>query len=146
MADRFGLHYRMSVFLFFKRIFAGLPKPVGDHVHRLLQVERLPLAGIRAAIFDFRFAGWTGDQLKAVCSFRAEMPAGNRRLGIALDTDQLAVFVKRKLPAANTAIRTHRSRHLRAIELWRQIARALGHRLRSSAVGASPNLLYQRPT
>src|SRR5579884_1702908 len=87
MADRLRLHHRMSIFFFFESGFARFPEPVSDHIHRLLQIERLPFAGIGPAIFHLRLARWAGDQLKAVGAFGTEMSPRDRRLGITLNAD-----------------------------------------------------------
>ena len=86
-----------------------------------------------------------GDQFETISAFGTQMPARDRRLRISLDTDQLAIFMKRELSAANAAIRANRTRHLRTIELWLQVARSITHRFGTSAICAGFDLLQQRP-
>jgi hypothetical protein len=67
----------------------------------------------------------------SIGALRANMSARDRRLGIALNRDQLAVFVIDQLPAPYTTIRTNRSRHFGIVGFWLQSARALAHDLRA---------------
>ena len=86
-----------------------------------------------------------GVQFMGVGSLGTEVAAGNGRLGIAFDGNQLAFFVIYKLAAANSAIWTNRSSNLRTVGFWTQVARSFRHRLRTGAVGSGADLLKQWP-
>src|SRR5579864_136719 len=78
-------------------------------------------------------------------AFRAEMAAGDRRLGIALNRKQLAIFVINQLSAADAAIWTNRRRDLRAIDFRAQAPGALRHRFDPGAVRTRFDLLNEGP-
>ena len=145
MTNGFGLHDRSAIFRLCESGVARFPEPIGDHVHRLLEIQMLPYARIWAAIFNFHLAARMRHQLETVCALWTKMSARNGRLGIAFDADELAIFVKCQLPATYAAIRTNGSRHLCPYGFRPEIARVLAHCLRASTVGAGSNLPQQRP-
>ena len=63
-----------------------------------------------------------GEQLVAVGTFRAKAAARNRRLGIALNRNQLSFIMKDQLAAANGAIGTYRPGYLGAFILRSKVA------------------------
>src|SRR3954465_6784655 len=115
MADRLGLHQGLAIFLFHKGAFPRIPKPICNHVHGLFEIEGFPLSRKWPAVLYLQFASRMCDQFKTVCTFWAQMTARNGRLRIALDANELAVFMKGKLPASHTAIRTDGASYFRAL-------------------------------
>src|SRR3954452_18930018 len=85
------------------------------------------------------------DELIRRGTFRTEMPARDRRLRIALDADDLAVAMVNKLTTSDAAVRTDRSRDVRALGLRTQRQRRVRHRLNAGAVAARLQLPDQRP-
>src|SRR4051794_14716059 len=77
--------------------------PVGDHLHRRVEVEILPLGPVRPAILDLRLAATAGDQLLGGTALGAEPPAADRRVGIAFDLDDLLILHEDPLAAADRA-------------------------------------------
>src|SRR5437667_6381269 len=86
-----------------------------------------------------------GVQLVSVGAFGTEMAARDGRLGITLDGNQLATFVIDKLSAADSTVRTDRSRDLGVLILGAQVPGALAHGLCARTVGACSNLLDHGP-
>ena len=84
-------------------------------------------------------------QFVGVGALRTEAAAGNRRLGIAFDGNQLAILVKDELAATHAAVRTNRSSYFGSVSFRTQVARSLRHRLRTGTVGTSTKLLEQWP-
>src|SRR3989440_2265943 len=143
VSDRGCLHQGFAVAGFLKSALTALPEPVGDHVHRRFLIDFFPLPGVRPAILHFFQSSGMGVQFESVSALGAETPAGNGRLGITFYGDQLSILVIDKLPATNSTIGTNGRRDLGAIVLGTQIARALRHGFRSSAIDASLNLLNE---
>src|ERR671920_42694 len=56
---------------------AGLQDAVGDHLHRRVEVEVLPVRPVRTAVLDRGDAGVAGDQLLARTALRAQPPAAD---------------------------------------------------------------------
>src|SRR6185503_2344594 len=90
---------------------AGVEDAVGDHLHRLLEVELLPLGRVRAAVFDLLQPGARVDQLLGGAALGAEAPAGDRAVRVALDLDHLAVLRPDPLAAADGAVGADRLDH-----------------------------------
>src|SRR5207248_3158867 len=59
--------------------------------------------------------------------------------------DDLSVAMVNKLTTADAAVRTDRTRDVRAGRFRLQHQRAAGHRLRPGAVGTIADLAYERP-
>src|SRR5690606_34951311 len=87
---------------------ARLDHPVGDHVHRRVEVEALPLGAVRAAVEDPVLPCRPGGQLEGGRALRAQPPPADRRVRVALDLDDLAVLDVDVLPAADRAVRADR--------------------------------------
>ena len=84
-------------------------------------------------------------QFVSVGALRAKMAARDRRAGIAFDRNQLAIFVKDHLPAADSAIGTDGARELSIVILGLKISGALAHRLRAGTVTSGLNLPDEGP-
>ena len=78
-------------------------------------------------------------------ALRAQMPARNWRLRIALDRNQLSLFVIDKLSATHSAIWTDGTRHLGSIVLRPETPSTRAHGFRTCSIRSSPNLLHQGP-
>ena len=83
---------------------AGVEHAVGDHLHRRVELEVLPLRPVRTAVPDLRDAGRAGDQRLARAALGAEPAAVDRRVGVALDLDDLLVLHVHVLRAADGAV------------------------------------------
>src|SRR5262249_43423916 len=145
MTNRFGLHDRAAVFFLDKCVFARFPETIGDHVHRLFKIEALPFERVRSAILHLHLTSRMSNKFETVGALRTKMTTRDRRLRIALNTDQLATLMKCKLSASDTAIRTDGTRDFGTVELWPKTARFDTHRFGTSAVCTCPDLLQQRP-
>ena len=77
---------------------------LGDHVHRLLELELLPLGAARAAVLHLRQAARLLDQLARGGALGAERALVDRRARVALDVHQLAVARVDHLAAAHGAV------------------------------------------
>src|SRR5205814_684744 len=77
---------------------------LGDHVHRLLELELLPLVRFRGAVEHLGQTLGLLDQLARGGALRAQRPLVDRRAGIALDVDQRAAAGVHELPASDRAI------------------------------------------
>src|SRR5581483_12075481 len=73
----------------FPGLGARLDEALGDHVHRLLEPQLLPLRAVGAPIFDLVLADRAVDVALGGRALRAQAPAGDRRVRIALDLDDL---------------------------------------------------------
>src|SRR5205807_7731814 len=82
---------------------------VGGHVHRLVEVEVLPLGRVRRAVADLRQPVRIGDQLLARRTLGAQAPPGDGAVGVALDLNDLLVLHVDALAAADRAVRTDRA-------------------------------------
>src|SRR4029450_4083007 len=69
------------------RLAAGVEGAVGDHLHRRVEVEVLPLRPVRTAVPDLREPGRAGHQRLAGTALRAQAAAIDRRIRVALDLD-----------------------------------------------------------
>ena len=63
---------------------------LGDHVHRGVEVQALPVGAVRSAVEHVVLARVTGRQLQRRRALRAQPAAADRRVGIALDLHDLA--------------------------------------------------------
>ena len=79
--------------------------PVGDHVHRGVEVEVLPLGAARRGGSGPGTRGAEPvDELQARGALRAQPAAADRRVGVALDLDDPLVFDVDPLAAADRAV------------------------------------------
>src|SRR5439155_3407711 len=83
----------------------GFDHPVGDHVHRLVEPELLPLRAIGAPVPNLRQPQGAGDETLRGGALGAEPAARDRAVGVALDLVDLAVADVDELPAADRAVR-----------------------------------------
>src|SRR6266536_2509561 len=97
------------------------------------------------AIFHFCLATRMSEQLIRGGAFWAKISLTDRAFRIALDRNQLPVFVINELAATYAAIRTNRARDLRVVRARMHGARLFRHRLQPGAIFASTNLPNQRP-
>src|ERR1700757_5203099 len=74
------MHYDLSITLFLERALPRVPDAIGDHVHRRLQFQLLPPAGVRPAILYARFPVRVRQQFEAIGPLWAKPPAGNKRI------------------------------------------------------------------
>ena len=91
-------------------LLARVEHPVGDHVHRRVEVELLPLGGVRRAVAHLGQALRPGDQLLARRTLGAQAASRDRAVRVALDLDDLAVFDVHLLRAPDRAERADRVR------------------------------------
>src|SRR6185312_10474258 len=101
----------LAVDLVLPALAAGVEHAVGDHVHRRVEVEVLPLRPVRTAVADLRLPGRAGDQLLARAALRAQPAAADRQVRVALDLDDLLVLDEDPLPAADGAVGAHALHH-----------------------------------
>src|SRR3954464_13926299 len=95
-------------------LLAGRDRPLGDHVHRLVELELLPLGAAGPAISHLRQAAALLDELARGGALRAERALVDGRARVALDVDQLAVARVDDLAAADGAVRADRLGGLQA--------------------------------
>jgi hypothetical protein len=125
---------------------ARFPDAVRHHVHRTIQRNFRPLFRARRAIFHFCLAPIMREQLVRRRAFRAKIPLANWTLGIALDRNQLAVFVTNELSATDAAVRANRAGDACAIGARMHRARFVRHRLQAGAIFALADLPNERPS
>ncbi len=89
----------------------GRDDPVGDHVHGGGQVDRLPVGRAWCAVEGVVLPAGVGGELEAGRALRAQPPAADRRVGVALDLHDLLVPYVHVLAAAHRAVRAHRLHH-----------------------------------
>src|SRR5437868_5298069 len=140
-----GLHQGFAITRFLEGAVARVPYSVGDHVHRGFEIEFLPATGIGRAILYCLQPSGVRVQFEGVRSLRAKMAAGDRRLRVALNTNQLALFVVDELSASYTAVRTDGPGNFCTLGLGAQLASALRHGFRAGAIHAGADLFDQRP-
>ncbi len=90
-----------AVLLPLHRPAADLDQPVGTHVHRLVEVDPLPVAGMEPAVEHPVLPGGAGGELEAGRAFGAEAASAHGRVEVAFDLDDLVVFHVDVLPAAD---------------------------------------------
>ena len=140
------LHQRLAISFLDERALARIPDAVGNHVHRRLEVERLPTSSSTVArYFTRRLPTRVREQLEAVRAFRAEPSSRDGRFRVAFDRDELAVAVVNELAASDGAVRTDRAREWRAVILRGQRTSPGTSGLEPGAIAAVEDLLCQRP-
>ena len=145
MADRGRMINGRPVSFVNERALARFPNPVRHYVHRVIQRNFCPLFRARRAIFHFCLAPIMREQLVRSRAFRAKIPLANWTLGIALDRNQLAVFVINELSATDSAVRANRAGDACAIGARMHRASFVRHRLQPSPVRPPANLTNERP-
>src|SRR5699024_10733926 len=113
---------------------AGLDEAVGDHVHRRVEIEVLPLGRVRAAVAHRGLAEVGVRELLAGRALGAQPAAGDRGLRVPLDLDDLAVLMEDALAAADGAVGADALGH--AIGRAGARHRAAGPRGRDSAAAS----------
>src|SRR4051794_36092482 len=129
-----GLHEGFAIARFFERTLASFPHAVCDHIHRRFEIDLLPLATKGAAVLHLGQTVGMGVQLERIRALRAKPPAGNWRLGISFDGNQLVSLMVDKLPAADGAVRTDGARRLSTIRLRAQVYAAIAHSFQAGSV------------
>jgi hypothetical protein len=87
-----------------------------------------------------------GMQFEGVGALGTEASAGDGRLRVTFDRDQLALLVKDELSTSDAAVGTNGAGDLRSLMLWLEVAGLFRHRFNASTIGACLNLPDQRPT
>src|SRR3954462_15516804 len=108
---------------------ARLDHALGDHVHRALELDLLPLGPVRAAVQDLVQPAGLLDELARRRALRAQRALVDRRARVALDVDELAVARVDDLPAADRAVGAHRLGDLQPRDARAGPLRALGDRV-----------------
>ena len=103
VSDVGGLHEDPPVAGFLKTAIPALPQPLGNHVHRLFQVDLFPRFPVGTAVFNFCQALGMSVQFESVGAFRTETAPRNGRARVALDRNPLSILVINKLPTAHSA-------------------------------------------
>src|SRR6185312_15352907 len=88
---------------------AGRDDPVGDHVHRLVERERLPLGPVRPPVLHLVLAQRARHVATAGGSLRAQPAAGDGAVGVALDLGDLPLLHVYALAAPYGAVRADRA-------------------------------------
>ncbi len=109
--DAHGARGALAVDLLLPGLIAGRKDPVDHHFHGGVQIERLPVGGVRWPIQHLVQSTLTGGQLEARRSLRAQPAPADRAVRIAFDVDDLLVADIDVLRAADRAVRTHRTHH-----------------------------------
>src|SRR3954452_18149859 len=110
---------------------AGGDHPVGDHLHRRLNIEVLPVRTARSPVAHVREPAGLLDQLPRRRAARAQRPLADRRARVALDVDQLAVARVHELAAPEGAVGADRLGDLQPGDPRARLARALRGRGRA---------------
>ena len=87
-----------------------LQEALRHHVHRGLEIELGPLRRVRRAVQHLLLALRARDELLARAALRAQPPARDRRVGVALDLHDLLVLDVHLLRAADGAVGADRVR------------------------------------
>ena len=82
---------------------------LGDHVHGLLEWNRLPRSSVRLAVQNVLNTVRTRHELKGGCALGAKASLRDRRIGVTFNVGDAAVFYVDELTASDRAIRTYRS-------------------------------------
>src|SRR5581483_693599 len=139
------LHYRMAVATLLKRAIPCLPHAVGDHVHRLFEIEFSPFLCVRSSILHRLETAGMCVQFVCVSALGTQVTSRDRRFWISFNRDQLSSFVICELSAPYPAVRANRTSDFRAVRLREQLTRALSHCLGSRAISTSSDLFQKRP-
>jgi hypothetical protein len=94
------------------RLAPGGDHPVGDHVHRLVERQVLPLGGVRRPVPHLVLPLRTGDQGPCGGALGAQPASRDRRIGITLDLGDLPVLHEDALTAAHRAVWADGPHHL----------------------------------
>src|SRR4051794_20193267 len=138
-----ALHANARVVLVLPARGARGDHAVGDHVHRLVELELLPLGAVRAAVLDLVLAHRALHHLLARRALRTEAAARDRAVGVTLDLRHLAVLHVDELGAADGAVGADRLHHLvRLAGARREHARDVRLR-RTTARGRIHHLAHQ---
>ena len=122
-----------------------LPGAFCHHVHRAIQRNFRPLFRARRAISYFRLALRMSEQLIRRRTLWAKIPLANGTFRVALDRNQLPIFVINQLSTTHAAIWTNRARHFRSVDTSMHCTGLIGHRLQPRTVLAFTNLPQQWP-
>ena len=95
-------------------VLAGGDHALGDHVHRLVELELLPLRPARPAVQHLGQPARLLDELARGRALRAQRPLVDRGARVALDRDELAAARVDDLAAADRAVRADGLRDLQA--------------------------------
>src|SRR5581483_6888617 len=145
MGHGLGLHQRHPVFFFLEGSLAGFPHALRDHIHRRFQVEVLPLPRVWRAVAHLGQARRMSMEFVCIGTLGTQVPAGDWRLRIAFNRDQLPVLVIDQLAAPHAAVRAYGTRYLSAVGFRPTFPRAIGHGFRPSTVSPGTDLLKNRP-
>src|SRR5205809_6727376 len=104
-----------------------LPGAFCYHVHRAIQRNFRPLFRARRAIFYFRLALRMSEQLIRRRTLWAKIPLANGTFRVALDRNQLPIFVINQLSTTHAAIWTNRARHFRSVDTSMHCTGLIGH-------------------
>ena len=84
-----------------------LDHSVGDHLHRGVELEVLPLGAVGPAVAHLRLAQRAGDEVLAGGALGTQPAARDRAVGVALDLDDLLVLDEDLLAAPDGAVGAH---------------------------------------
>src|SRR5207247_7864295 len=104
--DRERAVERLPVLLVLPRLRARRDDAVGDHVHRVLERQRLPRRSMGWPVLDAILAQRALDEVLRRRALRAEAPARDRALRVALDLRDLPVLDEDQLAAPDGSLRT----------------------------------------
>src|SRR5947209_9480671 len=104
MADRGRVIDRVAVLFLDEGSLTRLPNSIGNHVHRAVERNFLPLFGSSRPVLHFRFAAIVSEELIRRCAFGTKIALADRTLRIAFDRYEFAVLVINQLPTADAAI------------------------------------------
>src|SRR4051812_15525839 len=121
-------------------VLAGLDDPLGDHVHRRLEVQVLPLRAARAAIAHLGQPPGLLDELSRRAALGAQRALVDRGARVALDVHELAAARVDDLAAADGAVRADALGDLQALDPGARLPGPLRDRVRAHApVGGPPD-------
>src|SRR5205085_1156211 len=108
---------------------AGAPDALGDHLHRLLERDGFPPLAAGRPVEHPLFAMVAGDELERRRSLGTEASLGDRRIGVALDVDDLLALDVDELAAPDGTIGTDGADGaVRRLRAWLQRRGPAGHR------------------
>src|SRR5919108_4858443 len=114
-------------------VLAGGDPALGDHVHRRLEVDLLPLGRVRPAVLDLHQPPRLLYQLARRGALGAQRALVDRGLRVALDVDELAAPGVDHLAAADRAVRADGLGRLEAGDPSARLLRAARDRARAEA-------------